>query len=236
MMEASLRGNLIAWWVYRMSYVVALCFIKLSILFFYRAIASNRTFRRYVNATIAFVCLYTFAATIASVFQCENPSNSWSTAGYLAQFDRNPNTKRPNVKCYDPVKLWVVSAAANLLSDIVIMLLPIPALLSLRVPMTKRLALIGIFSIGIMAIIASSVRMWVMFLWAERLVNIPNAYTNQQLNSRPVLGTQPAMAPTCFFGAKSRPTVASSPPRFPSCACSSLAGRRKRLHCRHRAG
>jgi hypothetical protein len=179
MMEASLRGNLIAWWVYRMSYVVALCFIKLSILFFYRAIASNRTFRRYVNATIAFVCLYTFAATIASIFQCENPSNSWSTAGYLAQFDRNPNTKRPNVKCYDPVKLWVVSAAANLLSDIVIMLLPIPALLSLRVPMSKRLALIGIFSIGIMAIVASSVRMWVMFLWAERLVNISHTYMNQ---------------------------------------------------------
>lgn len=33
--------------------------------------------------------------------------------------------------------------------------------------MSKRLALIGIFSIGIMAIIASSVRMWVMMLWAE---------------------------------------------------------------------
>ncbi|KAH7382534.1 hypothetical protein DE146DRAFT_231235 [Phaeosphaeria sp. MPI-PUGE-AT-0046c] len=150
-----------------MSYVLALCFVKLSILFFYRAIASHRTFRRYVNATIAFVSLYTFAVVIASAFQCENPSNSWSTAGYLAQFDGNPNTKRPKVKCFDPIKLWVVSAAANLLSDVVIMLLPIPALLSLRVPMSKRLALIGIFSIGIMAIIASSVRMWVMFLWAE---------------------------------------------------------------------
>lgn len=165
--EVALRGNLITWWVYRMSYVAALCFVKLSILWFYRAIASHRTFRRYVNATIAFVCMYSFAAIVASALQCENPSNSWSTAGYLAQFDRDPNTKRPKVKCFDPIKLWVFCAAANLLSDVVIMLLPIPALLSLRVPMSKRLALIGIFSIGIMAIIASSVRMWVMFLWAE---------------------------------------------------------------------
>jgi hypothetical protein len=165
--EHSLRGSLITWWVYRMSYIVALCFVKLSILFFYRAIASHRTFRRYVNATIAFVCMYSFAAAMASAFQCENPSNSWATAGYLAQFDRDPNTKRPKVKCFDPIKLWVFCAAANLLSDVVIMLLPIPALLSLRVPMSKRLALIGIFSIGIMAIIASSVRMWVMMLWAE---------------------------------------------------------------------
>lgn len=154
-----------------MSYILGLCFVKLSILFFYRAIASQRTFRRFVNATIIFISLYTFSAIIASAFQCENPSDSWSTAGYLAQFDRDPKTKRPKVKCYDPVRLWIFSATVNLLSDVVILLLPIPALLSLRVPMSRRLALIGIFSVGIMAIVASSVRMWVMMLWAESPVN-----------------------------------------------------------------
>jgi hypothetical protein len=145
-----------------MSYIIALCFVKLSILFFYRAIASHRTFRRLVYATIVFVCLYSFAACIAAVFQCENPSDAWSTANYFAQFDRNPDTRRQKLKCYDPVKLWVFSAAANLLTDIIILMLPIPTLLSLRIPMSKRLALIGIFSVGIMAIIASSVRVWVL--------------------------------------------------------------------------
>jgi hypothetical protein len=164
-----------------MGYIVALGFVKLSILFFYRAIASHRTFRRIVNITIGFVGLYTFASAVASAFQCENPSDSWSTVGYVitpelqvtqtliatsffryfAQFDRDPTTKRPKLKCYNPIRLWVFSAAVNLLSDVVILLLPIPALLSLRVPMSKRLALIGIFSIGIMAIVASSIRMWV---------------------------------------------------------------------------
>lgn len=163
----TVQATLITWWVYRISYVLALCFVKLSILFFYRAIASHRTFRRLVNATIAFICLYTFAATIAAIFQCETPSNAWNTAVYFAQFDKDPDTKKPNLKCYDPVKLWVFCAAANLLSDVIILLLPIPTLLSLRVPLSKRLALIGIFSVGIMAIVASSVRMWVMMLWAE---------------------------------------------------------------------
>ncbi|KAH7072563.1 hypothetical protein FB567DRAFT_597949 [Paraphoma chrysanthemicola] len=165
--EAAVRGSLITWWAYRMGYIIALGFVKLSILFFYRAIASHRTFRRLVNFSIVFVSLYTFASAVASAFQCQNPSDSWSTVGYFAQFDRDPTTKRPKLKCYDPIKLWVFSAAINLLSDIVILLLPIPALLSLRVPMSKRLALIGIFSIGIMAIVASSIRMWVMMLWAE---------------------------------------------------------------------
>ncbi|CAO2652948.1 Nn.00g023590.m01.CDS01 [Neocucurbitaria sp. VM-36] len=167
----TVRGTLITWWVYRISYIIALCFVKLSILFFYRTIATQRTFRRLVYTTIGFVSLYTFGACLAAIFQCETPSDAWNTAGYFAQFDRNPNTKKPNLKCYDPIRLWVFCAAANLLSDVVILLLPIPALLSLRVPMTKRLALIGIFSIGIMAIIASSVRMWVMMLWAESPAN-----------------------------------------------------------------
>ncbi|KAF2026359.1 hypothetical protein EK21DRAFT_115923 [Setomelanomma holmii] len=154
--EAAVRGSLIIWWAYRMSYIIALGFVKLSILFFYRAIASHRTFRRLVNVFIGFVSLYTFACAIASAFQCEKPSDSWSTAGYFAQFDRDPTTKKPKLKCYDPIRLWVFSAAVNLVSDVIVLLLPIPALLSLRFPMSKRLALIGIFSIGIMAIVASS--------------------------------------------------------------------------------
>lgn len=112
------------------------------------------------------ITLYTLAAAIAAIFQCDNPSDAWSTEAFFSQFDGVPGrAKRP--KCYEPSKLWVVSSAVNLFSDVVILLLPIPALLGLRVPINKRMALIGIFSIGIMAIVASCVRMWVMALWAE---------------------------------------------------------------------
>lgn len=169
--EATLRGTLITWWLYRITYIAALCFVKLSILFFYRAIAAQRTFRRVVHATIGFVSLYTFAAVVAGIFQCQNPSDSWSTTNYFAQFDRNPSTQQKKLACFDPTKLWIFCGAANLLTDVIILLMPIPALLSLRVPVSKRLALIGIFSVGIMAIIASSVRMWVMMLWAESPYN-----------------------------------------------------------------
>lgn len=150
-----------------MTYNVALCFVKLSILWFYRAIASHRTFRRIVNGLIIFVILYTIATTFAAAFQCEKPSQSYDVSGYLAQFDNNPQTKKSDVKCYDPTRLWVFTSAVNLFTDVLIMLLPIPALLGLRVPMSKRLALVGIFSVGIMAIVASCVRMWVMALWSE---------------------------------------------------------------------
>ncbi|KAF1960806.1 hypothetical protein CC80DRAFT_501063 [Byssothecium circinans] len=165
--EKSLRGTLITWYIYRMSYGVALCFVKLSILFFYRAIATHRTFRRLVYTSIYFVILFTLGSTLAAAFQCRNPADSLNTTGYLSQFDGNPNTKKPHFQCFEPAKLWVFTAAINLFTDVVIMGLPIPTLLSLRVPMSKRLALVGIFSVGIMGVVASCVRMWVMALWAE---------------------------------------------------------------------
>ncbi|KAF2019408.1 hypothetical protein BU24DRAFT_119660 [Aaosphaeria arxii CBS 175.79] len=165
--QAALQGTLLTWYIYRITYNIGLCFVKLSILFFYRAIASNVTFRRLTYATIALVSLYTFGVTIASIFQCENPVDAWDTTAYLSQFDGKPGRAKSKTKCYDPIRLWVMSAAVNLFSDVVILLLPIPTLLGLRVPMDKRLALIGIFSVGIMAIVASCVRMWVMALWSE---------------------------------------------------------------------
>lgn len=166
MIEAAVRGTLIVWWMYRIIYGIALCFVKLSILYFYRAIASHATFRRMVNWTIGFVCLYTLASTIAGVFQCDNPSDAWSTTSFLSQFDGvKGRTKRP--KCYDPTRLSLFSACINMFTDVVILLLPIPTLLGLRVPMSKRLALICIFSVGLLAIIASCVRMWVMALWSQ---------------------------------------------------------------------
>jgi hypothetical protein len=152
-----------------MSYGVGLCFVKLSILFFYRAIATNRTFRRMVYCTIYLVILYTLGSTIASAFQCEDPARAISTEGYLAQFDRARRMKlyKQHFVCYDPVVLWVFTSAINLFTDVLIMALPIPTLLGLRVPMNKRLALVGIFCVGSMAIVASCVRMWVMALWSE---------------------------------------------------------------------
>lgn len=175
--EAALRGVLITWYIYRVTYNIALLFAKLSILFFYRAIASQATFRRLVHSTMALITLYTLAASLASIFQCAPISDAWSIAAFLSQFDGVPG-RAEKPKCYDPSTLWLVSAAVNLFSDVVIMLLPIPALLSLNVPVSKRLALVAIFSIGIMAVVASCVRMWVMALWAESPQNSINFGTD----------------------------------------------------------
>ncbi|ORY03658.1 hypothetical protein BCR34DRAFT_69010 [Clohesyomyces aquaticus] len=165
--EEAMGGVLITWYTYRITYLIALCLVKLSILFFYKSFASQRTFRRFIIGTITFISLYTLGATIGNLFQCRNPSDAWNVQAYFSQFNRSNGTKFQKPQhCSNPILLWVFSSAVNLATDVVILLLPIPTLLGLRVPMNKRLALVGIFSVGVMAIVASCVRMWVMALWS----------------------------------------------------------------------
>jgi hypothetical protein len=170
-MAPLVRGVMITWWMYRIVYVAALCFVKLSILYFFKTIASHRTLRHVVNVTIGFVIVYSIGAIIAGIMQCRNPSDAWNVDAFFAQFDKVPNPNAPHIQCYDPVILFTATAALNLFSDLVILLIPIPTLLSLNVPLRQKLALIGVFSIGLLAIIASSIRMRVMALWAESPFN-----------------------------------------------------------------
>lgn len=165
-MAEYVKGIMITWWMYRMSYVAALCFVKLSILYFFKTIASHRTMRHVVNGTIVFVILYSLGAVVAAAFECRKPSDAWNSDAYFAQFDTTPDLKAPKTQCYDPTILFMFTAALNLFSDVVILIIPLPTLLGLSVPLRQKLALIGIFSVGMLAIAASSVRMRVMTLWA----------------------------------------------------------------------
>lgn len=170
-MREYVKGVMVTWWVYRMSYVAALCFVKLSILSFYKTIASHRTLRHVVNGTTIFVALYTVGAVVGAAFQCRNLPDAWNADAYLAQFDAVPDPSAPKPRCYDPTILFVATAALNLFSDVVILLIPLPTLFGLSVPLKQRLALIAIFSVGMLAIAASAARMHVMRLWAASPYN-----------------------------------------------------------------
>jgi hypothetical protein len=155
-------GNLLFTWIYRLNYIISLCLIKTSILLFYNYVASShKWFHRIVRGIIAVVIITSFSMMVAGIFSCNPPSDSWSFEvfwnGYLGIHSKH---------CYNPTTLWLFNAGFNLVTDTVIWILPIPFLLNLQsMPARRRLELIGIFSIGIMAIVASSIRLRVIVLW-----------------------------------------------------------------------
>ncbi|KAF2712194.1 hypothetical protein K504DRAFT_373152, partial [Pleomassaria siparia CBS 279.74] len=156
------RGNLLFIWIYRLNYIISLCLIKTSILLFYSYVASShKSFHRLVHGMMAIVIITSFAMFIAAIFSCNPPSDAWSYKVFMNGF-KGIHTKQ----CYDPSTLWTFNAGFNLTTDVFIWILPIPFLLNLQsINARRRLELLGIFSIGIMAIAASAVRLRVVMLW-----------------------------------------------------------------------
>ncbi|KAF2796734.1 hypothetical protein K505DRAFT_347710 [Melanomma pulvis-pyrius CBS 109.77] len=186
---AAVSGTLITWYIYRPLYIITLSLVKLSILAFYRTFVpphtsfrSFRSFRHTINILMIFIVLYTVSVVGASIFQCTPISAAYSvTASYsqLSSINGDQQPERPH--CYQPAIFWIFTATINFATDMLILALPIPILLSLQnLPPMRRIALLAIFSVGILAIAASAVRMWILMLW-YRDVRTQNKYGTELL-------------------------------------------------------
>lgn len=159
--EVVVGGNL-SMWIYRIFYILDLCLIKISILLFYNYVTSvHKSFHRIVKTLMIIVIASSIAMIIAAIFACNPPSDAWSFKIFWDSFfGIYPK------QCYNPSIIWYVSASFTLVTDCIIWILPIPFILNLQsMPARRRLELAGIFSIGIVAIAASSVRLWVLSEW-----------------------------------------------------------------------
>ncbi|KAF2113071.1 hypothetical protein BDV96DRAFT_497053 [Lophiotrema nucula] len=169
----SMAGTLLTWVIYRPLYILTLSLVKLSILTFYRTLVppfavwrSLRFFRFTAHALIVFTILYTISTIAASIFQCTPISAAYSVLASLSQLLNHQNIPRPH--CYNPTPLWVFSAVFNFATDVVILVLPVPVILSLQqMPRQKKISLLCMFSVGTIAIAASEVRMWILVLWSK---------------------------------------------------------------------
>jgi len=140
-------------------YFPTLGFIKLSILFSLRRITPSAFGRHMIYYTMAFIILLTISVTFANTFQCNPfskiytpiPGRAWVEWG-----DSHQGT------CINRPALFYASGGLNVLSDLVILAIPMPMLLGLGWPWRQKVALVGVFSLGGVACIASFARLGVL--------------------------------------------------------------------------
>ncbi|KAF2747368.1 hypothetical protein M011DRAFT_494498 [Sporormia fimetaria CBS 119925] len=151
-------------YIYRLFYIVGLSLIKISILLFYNYVTSvHKSFHCIVKALMCIVIASCLSMFIAAVLTCNPPSDAWS----YDVFQGSIQGIYPKA-CYNPVILWYFSAIFNLVTDCIIWILPIPFVLHLQSMQTKRrIELAATFSVGIVAITASAVRLWVVTEWTS---------------------------------------------------------------------
>ncbi|KAF3165567.1 hypothetical protein TWF106_006195 [Orbilia oligospora] len=102
-------------------------------------------------STIGLVLAYTIAIEFVYMFECPKPSMSWSVTFPTG--------------CMNLSVLYYTSASINILTDILILCLPIPVLMTIQIQKRKRIALVGIFFIGFIAVLASVSRIWALWLY-----------------------------------------------------------------------
>ena len=148
-------------WIFRLNYIIDHLLIKTSILLFYNYVtAAHRSYYWIVRGMLGLVIVAGITMAFVSIFLCNPPQIAWNGQVFLNEF----HGILPN--CMNPSTLWLTQAAYNLATDGVVWLLPIPFFLNLRsMPVRRRVELVAIFSIGIVAIAASAVRLTITIRW-----------------------------------------------------------------------
>ncbi|KAF3920952.1 hypothetical protein ABW20_dc0106517 [Dactylellina cionopaga] len=174
------------WYVYQLIYPIVLCVIKLSILSFYKGISPQRGYQITIWATVGLVIAYTITIIFVYMFECPKPSMSWAVTFPTG--------------CMSLPALYYSSASVNILTDLIILVLPIPILITLQVQRRKRIALIGIFFIGFIAVLASISRIWALWLYQHTKDVSYDAifillFSNIEINLAIITASAPALRP-----------------------------------------
>ena len=115
-------------------YALTIGLVKISTLLLFARIFPGPKFRRVLWAVGLFISTYSAIMIITMIFQCRPFNRVW-----------DPTVKADFI---DISKVWIVTASMNVLTDALLLCLPLPQLWKLQMRRETKLQLMGIFSIG----------------------------------------------------------------------------------------
>lgn len=120
--------------------------IKISFLLqYYRILRNTQKMRRIILAALVFVSLWSISQLLVTTFSCTPIQTFWL-----------PDT--PGGKCIPNLPFWYINAAGNILTDVIVFVVPLPALGSLNLQRNQKIMLLGIFSLGFFTCAISIIR------------------------------------------------------------------------------
>ncbi|KAJ8109483.1 hypothetical protein OPT61_g7428 [Boeremia exigua] len=126
-------------------YSPALAFAKLSFLCFYLYLNPATGFRTGVYFTM-FVVVGSCVGIVVSLLAACNP------------FSRNIDVTVKDGQCLNKASLYIATGVLNIITDIMVIALPIPMVLGLQMSKSRKVMLVMLFSVGSITCITSAVR------------------------------------------------------------------------------
>ncbi|KAI1178435.1 hypothetical protein F4777DRAFT_537653 [Nemania sp. FL0916] len=143
---SSIGPNLLYTFLSELYYAIDVTLIKISILTLYlRLFKINPLFRKGCYVMMAFVLAWGIAVLLTTIFQCSPIAAAWDKT-------------IPKFKCFNLASFVIGSNVPNILADVVIIILPMPLLLSLKLSPIRKLGLVGLFLVAAIATIISLLR------------------------------------------------------------------------------
>ncbi|KAL4913344.1 hypothetical protein BDW62DRAFT_214339 [Aspergillus aurantiobrunneus] len=135
-------------------YVPALGFAKASlIILYYRIVNQQRLYRFALYVIAAVVVGYSVAIIFALIFACRPIKKAWNAAV--------PGT------CIDQNGLYAATAVTNTVTDVALIIVPIPVVVSLNMPTIQKIGLFFMFVVGCATVITSIIRLVTLFPFLE---------------------------------------------------------------------
>lgn len=141
-------------WLSQVFYLPTLCSLKLSILALYSRITTTKAHRNTLISFGVILIAHAFATTMANIFLCKPQRIIWDV-------DIFPQG------CINVLNFNYFNAAFHIVSDMIMIALPIPILGGLQISTRKRIGLAAVFSLGLAACAFTVVRVTSVITWAH---------------------------------------------------------------------
>lgn len=121
-------------YVLQLTYVATLPLVKFSVLLFYYRIFPQQKFRYALYGMGTFLILFFLSSVLAVVLQCRPIHAFWE----------------PEIPhhCFNQVAFYIAQGSLNFVSDVMVVVMPIPLIWKLRLPLIRRIGLIIVFLLG----------------------------------------------------------------------------------------
>lgn len=117
------------------TYCATIGLTKIAILIQYHRVFPTQKFRIWCWILLAIMISYTIATVVACIFVCTPVNKFWQP-----QVDGH---------CINTFASWFSNAILNVVTDLVIIITPMPVIRSLKLPKKQKYLLMGVFAFGV---------------------------------------------------------------------------------------
>ncbi|KAJ2905226.1 integral membrane protein [Zalerion maritima] len=173
-------------------YVFNLVWTKLSFLLFYYRIFRFHYFKIWAYIIGTFVILWVITITFIFIFICVPVQKLW--------YPDLPG------HCINQVGTWIANAVSTIVTDLAILILPLPQVWQLNLGWKKKIAVTGAFLLGFFVIFASAYRFSVLFSYSSLDPTYTLAptvgWTAIEMSAGIVSACLPTLLPALYFIAR----------------------------------